>query len=98
MLLLASIGSWAIIFRKSRVITHCRRTADQFESQFWSGGDLAAQTVAKSRIPGHHRHAHSIEAYEGEKLVGGLYGVSLRGAFFGESMFHRARDASKNLG
>ncbi len=40
-------------------------------------------------------HAHSIEVYQGENLVGGLYGVSLRGAFFGESMFHRARDASK---
>ena len=40
-------------------------------------------------------HAHSLEAYEGDRLVGGLYGVSLRGAFFGESMFHRARDASK---
>ena len=40
-------------------------------------------------------HAHSIEVYEGDALVGGLYGVSLRGAFFGESMFHRARDASK---
>jgi leucyl/phenylalanyl-tRNA---protein transferase len=40
-------------------------------------------------------HAHSVEAYEGDMLVGGLYGVSLRGAFFGESMFHRARDASK---
>jgi len=40
-------------------------------------------------------HAHSLEAYEGDMLVGGLYGVSLRGAFFGESMFHRARDASK---
>ena len=40
-------------------------------------------------------HAHSVEAYDGDKLVGGLYGVSLRGAFFGESMFHRARDASK---
>jgi len=40
-------------------------------------------------------HAHSIEVYEGGELVGGLYGVSLRGAFFGESMFHRARDASK---
>ncbi len=40
-------------------------------------------------------HAHSVEAYEGGVLVGGLYGVSLRGAFFGESMFHRARDASK---
>jgi leucyl/phenylalanyl-tRNA---protein transferase len=40
-------------------------------------------------------HAHSVEAYDGATLVGGLYGVSLRGAFFGESMFHRARDASK---
>ncbi len=40
-------------------------------------------------------HAHSIEAYQGGELVGGLYGVSLGGAFFGESMFHLARDASK---
>lgn len=40
-------------------------------------------------------HAHSIEAYEDGRLVGGLYGVSLGGAFFGESMFHVARDASK---
>lgn len=40
-------------------------------------------------------HCHTIEAYEGDRLVGGLYGVSLGGAFFGESMFHRARDASK---
>ena len=40
-------------------------------------------------------HAHSIEAYEDGRLVGGLYGVSLGGGFFGESMFHAARDASK---
>jgi len=40
-------------------------------------------------------HCHSVEAYDGAELVGGLYGVSLGGAFFGESMFHRARDASK---
>ena len=40
-------------------------------------------------------HAHSIEAYQGGDLVGGLYGVSLGAAFFGESMFHVARDASK---
>jgi leucyl/phenylalanyl-tRNA---protein transferase len=38
---------------------------------------------------------HSVEVYDGEVLVGGLYGVSLGRAFFGESMFHRARDASK---
>jgi leucyl/phenylalanyl-tRNA---protein transferase len=38
---------------------------------------------------------HSVEVYDGDELVGGLYGVSLGRAFFGESMFHRARDASK---
>lgn len=42
-----------------------------------------------------HGHCHSIEVYDGDNLVGGLYGVALGGAFFGESMFHRARDASK---
>ena len=40
-------------------------------------------------------HAHSVEVYAGDALVGGLYGVSLRSVFFGESMFHHARDASK---
>lgn len=39
--------------------------------------------------------AHSVEAWLGDRLVGGLYGVALRGAFFGESMFHTATDASK---
>lgn len=39
--------------------------------------------------------AHSVEAWQEGKLAGGLYGVSLGGAFFGESMFHRVRDASK---
>jgi leucyl/phenylalanyl-tRNA--protein transferase len=40
-------------------------------------------------------HCHSVEAYLDRKLIGGLYGVNLGCAFFGESMFHRARDASK---
>ncbi|MFY0634822.1 MAG: leucyl/phenylalanyl-tRNA--protein transferase [Vannielia sp.] len=40
-------------------------------------------------------HAHSLEVWEGEELVGGVYGVSLGGAFCGESMFSRRRDASK---
>ena len=39
--------------------------------------------------------AHSVEAWQDDELVGGLYGVSLAGAFFGESMFSRATDASK---
>lgn len=39
--------------------------------------------------------AHSVEAWQGKQLAGGLYGVALRGAFFGESMFHNQSNASK---
>jgi leucyl/phenylalanyl-tRNA--protein transferase len=40
-------------------------------------------------------HCHTVEAWRGGRLVGGLYGVRLGAAFFGESMFHIERDASK---
>jgi len=40
-------------------------------------------------------HCHTVEVYRDGRLVGGLYGVTLGAAFFGESMFHRERDASK---
>lgn len=40
-------------------------------------------------------HAHSVEVWQDDRLVGGLYGIQLGGAFFGESMFSRARDTSK---
>jgi leucyl/phenylalanyl-tRNA--protein transferase len=40
-------------------------------------------------------HCHTVEVWSGDKLVGGLYGVALDGAFFGESMFSYERDASK---
>ena len=40
-------------------------------------------------------HCHTVEVYDGSDLVGGLYGLSIGGAFFGESMFHRRTDASK---
>jgi leucyl/phenylalanyl-tRNA--protein transferase len=59
------------------------------------------RTWINGRIRGLYRrlhdigHCHTVEAYEDGALVGGLYGVSLGRAFFGESMFHRARDASK---
>jgi leucyl/phenylalanyl-tRNA--protein transferase len=60
-----------------------------------------ARTWINARIRALYRglyargHCHSVEVYDGAALVGGLYGVSLAGAFFGESMFHCARDASK---
>ena len=40
-------------------------------------------------------YAHSVEAWSKNRLAGGLYGVAIGGAFFGESMFHRVTDASK---
>ncbi len=43
----------------------------------------------------HSGHAHSLELWEGEALVGGVYGVAIGSAFFGESMFSRRTDASK---
>lgn len=39
--------------------------------------------------------AHTVEVWDGDELVGGLYGLAIGGAFFGESMFHRATNASK---
>ena len=58
-------------------------------------------TWINGRIRGLYRelfrlgHCHTVEVWEGERLVGGLYGVALGGAFFGESMFSYVRDASK---
>lgn len=63
--------------------------------------DAARDTWINAGIRGlyaelHRRgQAHSVECWDGDALVGGLYGVALGGAFFGESMFSTARDASK---
>ncbi len=67
-----------------------RACADRAEGT-WISREIAE---AYGRL---HRmgHAHSIEAWHDGKLAGGLYGVALGGAFFGESMFHLRRDASK---
>ncbi len=57
----------------------------------WISGDILEAYQALHR----HGFAHSVEAWQEDRLVGGLYGVALGGAFFGESMFHRVTDASK---
>lgn len=66
-----------------------RACADREET--WINGDIE-QAVLALHAAG---HAHSIEVWSGDELVGGLYGVKLGRAFFGESMFSRATDASK---
>lgn len=53
-------------------------------------------SIIKSFTALHERgHAHSIECWQGDQLVGGVYGLRIGGAFFGESMFSNVRDASK---
>jgi leucyl/phenylalanyl-tRNA--protein transferase len=64
---------------------------DPVDPGTWINEDIVASYVAL-----HKRGvAHSVEAWRDDQLVGGLYGVALRGAFFGESMFFRETDASK---
>jgi len=59
-------------------------------------GTWISADIVESYCEMHARHlAHSVEVWEAGELAGGLYGVALQGAFFGESMFHRASDASK---
>lgn len=57
----------------------------------WINGEIQRLAADLHRMG----HAHSVECWKDNELVGGLYGVSLAGAFFGESMFSTARDASK---
>ena len=60
------------------------------------GETWISQKILRSYLELHRcGFAHSVEARLEGELAGGLYGVHLRGAFFGESMFHRATDASK---
>ena len=76
------------------VIAGCAEPAEGRE-ETWINSEIERLFAALHGIG----HAHSIEVWEGPAeaglLVGGLYGVALGGAFFGESMFSRARDASK---
>ena len=57
----------------------------------WISPEIHASYVELHRLG----IAHSVEAWENDQLVGGLYGVAIGGAFFGESMFHHAANASK---
>ncbi|MEN0079579.1 MAG: leucyl/phenylalanyl-tRNA--protein transferase [Pseudomonadota bacterium] len=63
--------------------------ADRAET--WINDEIASLYLAL-HVSG---HAHSIEVWQGERLVGGVYGVALGAAFFGESMFSRVSNASK---
>jgi leucyl/phenylalanyl-tRNA--protein transferase len=68
-----------------------RACAERPREGTWISEEIVESYAALHRLG----LAHSVEVWSGEELVGGLYGVHLGGAFFGESMFHRATDASK---
>jgi leucyl/phenylalanyl-tRNA--protein transferase len=73
-----------------RVIRHCAETT-QIRAETWINGeimDLYSDLYNDGK-------AHSVECWAGDELVGGLYGVSIGAAFFGESMFSRRVDTSK---
>jgi leucyl/phenylalanyl-tRNA--protein transferase len=71
------------------VIRACAEREDEDGS--WIDAEIAESYVALHA----DGLAHSVETWQDGMLVGGLYGVALGGAFFGESMFHRVTDASK---
>ena len=73
------------------VIEACSRAPRPGQRGTWITEEMKAAYVELHRLG----FAHSAEAFRGEELAGGLYGVSLGGAFFGESMFARSSDASK---
>ena len=72
------------------VIAACARPAPGRE-ETWINPEIERLFIALHASG----HAHSVECRQDGALVGGLYGVAIGGAFFGESMFSRARDASK---
>ena len=73
-----------------QVMEGCAAPADGRESTWINS------TIRKLYLELHRMgHAHSVEAFDGDELIGGLYGVSLGSAFFGESMFSRRTNASK---
>ncbi|GAB4376400.1 MAG: leucyl/phenylalanyl-tRNA--protein transferase [Salibacteraceae bacterium] len=74
-----------------QVIEHCQKTERPGQNGTWITQEMKNAYIELHRFG----YAHSVEVWQGPQLVGGLYGVSLGKAFFGESMFSLERDASK---
>ncbi|HEU4685040.1 MAG TPA: leucyl/phenylalanyl-tRNA--protein transferase [Nitrospira sp.] len=74
------------------VMTHCAGPRPQYPE----GGTWITPAMMQAYLALAERgYAHSVEAWEADRLVGGIYGVAIGGAFFGESMFSHEPDASK---
>jgi len=77
--------------RFDEVIVQCAKSARKNQYGTWITSDMIEAYIRLHR----EGYAHSVETIQEDRLVGGLYGVSLGGAFFGESMFHITSNASK---
>jgi len=73
------------------VIAHCARVPRDGQNGTWITPEMLAAYIELHELGS----AHSVEAWQDGRLVGGLYGVAMGGFFFGESMFRLASDASK---
>lgn len=86
-------GTFRITFDTAygRVVDACAKAPRPGQGGTWITAEMRRAYKRLHRLG----YAHSAEAWRGDRLAGGLYGVSLGGAFFGESMFAREPDASK---
>ncbi len=75
----------------AQVIVQCAMAERKGQDGTWITNDMVEAYIKLHR----EGYAHSVETFHEDQLVGGLYGVSLGGAFFGESMFHTRNNASK---
>ena len=86
-------GTFQVTFDAAfgQVVDACAGTSRPGQHGTWITGEMRRAYKRLHRLG----YAHSAEAWQGNRLAGGLYGVSLGGVFFGESMFAREPDASK---
>ncbi len=86
-------GTYSVSFNRAfdEVLASCAETPRGGAAGTWITEEMRAAYGSLHRLG----FAHSVECWQGEALVGGLYGICLGRCFFGESMFHRATDASK---
>ena len=89
------------VIRQNKFMLSCDRAFDRVINQCaaareYSNGTWITPAMQAAYLQLHQQGiAHSIEAWYGDQLVGGLYGIALDDMFFGESMFHTMADASK---
>ncbi|HEX4946487.1 MAG TPA: leucyl/phenylalanyl-tRNA--protein transferase [Blastocatellia bacterium] len=75
----------------AQVIRACARHHEVFPEEVWLSDEMIDLYIELHR----RGHAHSVEVWRSDELVGGLYGIAIQAAFFGESMFSRVQYASQ---